>query len=117
MYVCYLITNGRFTYVGITNNMTRRLRQHNGELAGGARSTTRRALPDRPWYVAAHVTGIARHEDALSFEKRVHLRRRRGAASALATMQAVLADFKANKVVDARTGQPRDAAAWTFETF
>ena len=37
------------TYVGVTNALERRVAQHNGEQAGGARST-RRA---RPWVVAA----------------------------------------------------------------
>lgn len=36
------------TYVGMTNDVTRRLRQHNGELVGGARYTR----VDRPWKVA-----------------------------------------------------------------
>ncbi|MFK7989355.1 MAG: GIY-YIG nuclease family protein [Sandaracinaceae bacterium] len=36
------------TYVGITTDVDRRLRQHNGELVGGAKSTRAR----RPWRVA-----------------------------------------------------------------
>jgi structure-specific endonuclease subunit SLX1 len=40
-YCVYLLfnTNNNKTYVGITNNLTRRLRQHNGEIKGGARYT------------------------------------------------------------------------------
>jgi structure-specific endonuclease subunit SLX1 len=44
-YVCYLLRLAKAdsaaarTYVGITNNLTRRLRQHNGEIKGGALST------------------------------------------------------------------------------
>ena len=40
-YIIYLLynTSNSSTYVGITNNPTRRLRQHNGELVGGAKYT------------------------------------------------------------------------------
>ena len=38
---CYLIRNGNLTYNGSTNNPTRRLRQHNGEIKGGAKYTSR----------------------------------------------------------------------------
>jgi hypothetical protein len=43
-YVCYLLhaseaTKGPRTYVGITNNLTRRLRQHNREISGGSKYT------------------------------------------------------------------------------
>ena len=35
----YILYSGNRTYVGFSNNPTRRLRQHNGELVGGAKST------------------------------------------------------------------------------
>jgi putative endonuclease len=40
-YIIYLLynTSNNNTYVGITNNQQRRLRQHNGELVGGAKYT------------------------------------------------------------------------------
>ena len=40
-YIIYLLYNNsnNNTYVGITNNQERRLRQHNGELVGGAKYT------------------------------------------------------------------------------
>ena len=40
------------TYTGVTTDFQRRLRQHNGEIAGGARSTRR----GQPW-VALHLEG------------------------------------------------------------
>ena len=42
MYIIYLLFNTihNKTYVGITNNHTRRIRQHNGEIVGGAKYTT-----------------------------------------------------------------------------
>ena len=38
MYNVYLLVNDKCnnTYVGITNNLERRIRQHNGEIKGGA---------------------------------------------------------------------------------
>lgn len=41
-YSCYIIENGRNTYVGITNNRVKRLRQHNSEISGGAKYTSSR---------------------------------------------------------------------------
>ena len=38
---CYLLVNQTRTYNGYTTQLKRRLRQHNGELRGGARATTR----------------------------------------------------------------------------
>lgn len=39
---CYIIQNGRATYVGVSPDPMRRLRQHNGEICGGAKYTTSR---------------------------------------------------------------------------
>jgi predicted GIY-YIG superfamily endonuclease len=52
---CYILKNetGRNTYVGYTNAPPRRLRQHNGEIAGGARYTSRHG---RAWSIVAVVT-------------------------------------------------------------
>ena len=42
MYYCYILYNLRNnkTYNGSTNNLARRIRQHNGEIKGGAKFTT-----------------------------------------------------------------------------
>lgn len=41
MYLVYLLQHQNLnrTYLGITNNLSRRIRQHNGEIKGGARAT------------------------------------------------------------------------------
>ena len=46
IYYCYIIANQNGnTYNGYTTNLERRLRQHNGEIKGGARATHNRG----PW--------------------------------------------------------------------
>ncbi|MEE2887659.1 MAG: GIY-YIG nuclease family protein [Planctomycetota bacterium] len=42
-----LLSPRRSTYVGITTDVERRLRQHNGELPGGAKATR----ANRPWRI------------------------------------------------------------------
>jgi predicted GIY-YIG superfamily endonuclease len=61
----YLLVCDNKTYVGMTNNLDRRLRQHNGELAGGARATH-----GRSWERVCHVRGFRTKVEALKFEWR-----------------------------------------------
>ena len=65
MSYCYLLftTDLRQTYIGATVDPTRRLRQHNQELVGGARKTKGRA-----WKRALYVGGFPDWVDALQFE-------------------------------------------------
>ena len=37
---CYIIMNKGYTYCGMSNDVHRRLRMHNGEICGGAKYTT-----------------------------------------------------------------------------
>lgn len=46
---CYIIANGNNTYNGYTVNLKRRIRQHNGELKGGARATLIHHNSDSVW--------------------------------------------------------------------
>lgn len=80
-YRVYILVNERKTYVGITNNMTRRLRQHNGELVGGARYTTmNKGLGE--WKIHSFINGLTKSK-ALSIEKRIKLRSRKQSGSAI----------------------------------
>ncbi|MFT4976836.1 MAG: putative GIY-YIG superfamily endonuclease [Myxococcota bacterium] len=67
-------TTRKRTYVGITIDLERRLAQHNGERAGGARATR----AGRPWIVAARYGPYESRGDALRAELRV--KRLRGEA-------------------------------------
>ena len=72
-YLCYLLkseTSNR-TYIGITTNLKKRLRQHNGEICGGAKYTR----SYRPWKPVLCVNGFFTKNQALSFEYRVKKKR------------------------------------------
>lgn len=68
-YVCYLLISecSNKTYVGITNNLERRIKQHNGERTGGAKYT----CSGRPWKVYGYVCGFSNDKSSvLKFEWR-----------------------------------------------
>lgn len=64
MYYVYWIQSGNRNYIGATVCIERRIRQHNGELAGGARRTRGRG----PWSKRCVVTGFRTWTEALQFE-------------------------------------------------
>ena len=84
---CYCLVNpeGR-TYVGFSTNVDRRLRQHNGELVGGARATK-----GSEWTRLCVVTGFPTQQSALQFEwKWKHLSRKARGNSAVERRCAAL---------------------------
>lgn len=64
---CYLLesADARHTYVGATIDPDRRLRQHNGELVGGASATR-----GKSWHRVCLVEGFPTEAAALQFEWR-----------------------------------------------
>ena len=73
-YTLYILTHNQHnkTYCGITNNLKRRIRQHNTELVGGARYTTMN-LANGSWSYYALVHNLTKSE-ALSLEWQMHRR-------------------------------------------
>ena len=69
-FCCYLLksTTTRKTYFGYTKNVSKRLRQHNGEIKGGAKATRY----GRPWIIICVITGFPDKTTALQFEWRNH---------------------------------------------
>lgn len=67
-YILRCLSDGHkeLTYNGSTNNLIRRLRQHNGEISGGAKATR-----GKTWEIYAVLTGFETHENALSCEWRI----------------------------------------------
>ncbi|KAK7263929.1 hypothetical protein RJT34_31528 [Clitoria ternatea] len=54
------------TYVGVTTNFPRRLKQHNGELKGGAKASR----AGRPWICACIICGFTDRNEACVFESK-----------------------------------------------
>lgn len=71
-YAYVLVSERGRTYVGTTTDVARRLRQHNGELAGGARTTR----AGRPWIIGRILGPFSGRGAALRVE--LALRRVRG---------------------------------------
>ena len=67
----YCLTNLKRTYVGKTNHLKRRLRQHRGEIVGGAKFTKRFNIPNQPWRYA-FILNTDNESDALKIEWAMH---------------------------------------------
>ena len=81
-YIIYLLYNTKSTctYVGITNNPNRRIRQHNGELVGGAKYTKLKK-GDGEWkyfgWIQSKEDNILEKSPALSLEKKIQIHSRK----------------------------------------
>jgi putative endonuclease len=64
VYILRSVQNPNLTYVGMTNNIRRRLRQHNGCIKGGARYTS----TNQPWKLAALIPNLEDKREALKVE-------------------------------------------------
>ena len=78
VYVLYHTIHNR-TYLGITNHKERRIRQHNGELKGGAKYTTA-FKGEGEWKYYVHISNLTKSE-ALSLERTAKNLRRRAKGS------------------------------------
>lgn len=93
-YLVYCIqseTNPQRTYVGITNNWKRRIRQHNGQLSQGAKST--RAY--RPWKPLIHVSKLNKKQ-ALQLEWALKHKRKGGSGprGRIVTLESLMREEK-----------------------
>ena len=77
----YLLENSdnKRTYLGVTVDINRRMRQHNGELVGGAKYTTAN-MGEGLWLLKTIVNNLTKSE-ALSFERTIKNKRKYGKGS------------------------------------
>lgn len=67
VHYCYLLQslgNPRKWYVGYSDDPITRLKQHNGQLVGGAKETNK----DRPWKLVCCLSGMPNHQQGLIWE-------------------------------------------------
>lgn len=69
-YVYFLVADSNATYIGATVDLDHRLRQHNGELKGGAHATSVKVSRGETWRRFCHVAGFPDWQAALQFEWR-----------------------------------------------
>ena len=88
-YFVYWIQSQGRAYIGATVDPTKRLRQHNGEIVGGAARTRNRG----PWHFHCVISGFRTWKEALQFEwaAKYHSRRARGIAARREAIEALCA--------------------------
>ncbi len=69
VFYCYILKNdiNNKTYNGYTISLKKRLRQHNGDICGGAKFTRN----SRPWHFYVVITGFETKSETLSCEFRI----------------------------------------------
>ena len=68
-YFVYLLeSTNHTTYIGATVDLEHRLRQHNGEIKGGAVATTRKVNKGETWKRVCHIKGFPSWSECLKFE-------------------------------------------------
>lgn len=70
MFVYMLACTDGSTYIGATVDLQRRLRQHNGEIKGGAKRTTSKLSKDKTWTRVCYVSQFPDWKATLQFEWR-----------------------------------------------
>jgi len=81
VYIIVGVNHGN-RYIGCTNDIHNRLREHNGEISGGAKRTTKLSKQGKWWTPMYIITGFVDRRSALRFETKLqHCKVRKGRLS------------------------------------
>ena len=86
MYSVYIIKSDNKSYVGMTNNFFRRIRQHNKEIKGGARYTSK----SDNWYPICIIDGFKSMSEAMQCEWRIKHNKKKGAINRIKYLSELL---------------------------
>lgn len=112
MWSCYLLQtiDRKHTYIGATVDLHRRLRQHNGEIVGGAKATAKKK---GQWERVLAIHGFSDQRSALKFEWRWkrNARYRRGPSAKLMVARDLLMKQQQQHrlLVERSISTPRDS--------
>lgn len=102
LYLLFHVPSKR-TYIGITHDPDRRLKQHRGQIPGGARYTKRldQDLKVSGWILVAYVTPLFTRSEATRWERLVKIRSR-GLQGRLEALRALAAGQHPPKFTDSQ---------------
>ena len=97
VYLLYNETKKR-TYLGCSNSISKRLRQHNGEISGGARNT-KLSEGSEKWELKGVITGKLNISTANSLESRIRKTKIYGLDKRLENMAKYIKVFDPNNTM------------------
>lgn len=93
MYLVYLIKCDNLSYIGMTNDFTHRIRQHNQEIKGGAKYTKKK----KNWYPICIIDGFPDMRSACQCEWRLKHLAKRGTIRNVNDRMSHLSNFISDK--------------------
>jgi len=69
-FVYFILSTNGYTYIGATNNLNKRIRQHNKIIKGGAVATSNKVNNGEIWTYVCYVENFPSWNEALKFEWR-----------------------------------------------